>query len=188
MIVVSFRCESLSPLLMNNPAGMLKARAAGKGRTNVKHIPEPDVEAEDGTYRLPDGTLYFPTLAFRRTAIDAGKGRRIGKVAASGVMTGSLFIAGDHLETVLLDPKTDDPLDAYEVDVRRAVPPGQGAVIRARPRVDSWAAVVSFELDDERVPAELLEELFRLGGNAVGIGNYRPQKGGVYGRFTVERL
>lgn len=190
MITMVFRCESISPLLSNNPAGMLKMQARKAKTRGTRYIPPAAEEAEDGTYRLPDGSLYHPTLAFRRCAIDGGKGRKPpgSRSGLNTILAASLFIAGDRLETPLVDPDTGEPLRDYEIDTRRSVPPGQGAVIRARPRLDAWAATVTFELDDDRVDPDLAEWAFRSGGSNVGIGNYRPEKGGVYGRFRVIRL
>lgn len=186
---ISFDVTGVSPLLMNSPHGMIAQAAQRKG-VNTRRIPEPEVEAEGGAYRLSDGTLYFPTLAFRRALIDAGKGRRVGssRRGANTVMAGSVFIPDGLLETRLVDPSTGEFLEKYELDLQRAVPPRQGAVIRARPRLDRWAAVVTFDVDTDVIPLDLVEALFTLAGSSVGVGNFRPQKGGVYGRFNVQRM
>jgi len=187
MAIVKYRVTGISPLLMDNPAGLLAPKSSG---ARTRHVPSPSEEAEAAAYRLPDGDLYFPALAFRRALIDGGTGRKIGTRGAISVIAGSVFLPDDApLEVPLVDPDTDKPLREYEVDVQRAVlRANKAAVARARPRLNSWAADVAFDYQDDVYPRgpELLTEVFTLAGTAVGIGNYRPQKGGIFGRFRVE--
>ena len=185
MAVIRYRITGISPQLMNSPASMLTPTPTG---ARAKTVPSPEREAENGAYRLPDGALYFPTLAFRQALIDAGTGRRIGKRGASSVLTGSVFLPdGVGMETPLVDPDTSEPLRDYVVDVQRAViRTTKAGVVRARPRLDRWAADIAFEYDDSFFPGELLTEVFALAGTTIGVGNYRPQKRGIFGRFQVK--
>jgi hypothetical protein len=183
--VIRYRITGISPLLMDNAASMLTPKPVG---ARAKAIPTPETEAESGAYRLPDGALYFPTLAFRQALIDAGTGRRIGKRGATSVLSGTVFLPdGVGLETPLVDPDTSEPLHNYVVDIQRAViRTTKAGVARARPRLDRWAADIGFEYDDSFFPGELLTEVFTLAGTTIGVGNYRPQKRGIFGRFQVK--
>ncbi len=188
---VTFRCTSISPLLMNNPASMLVQTKKVRGQAQ-EH--DPAEEAEAGAYRFDSGHLYFPTLAFRRACIDAGAGRKVAgtRQSAKTILNGALFLpdeGGDSvLDTPLLDPDTDEPLEKYEVDVRRCVVQGRSAIIRGRPRLDEWAAYVTFQVDDARISLDHMTSIFEIAGSSIGIGNWRPQKGGIFGRFAVERI
>jgi hypothetical protein len=50
-------------------------------------------------------------------------------------------------------------------------------VWRYFPRIEDWAADVEFNVYDE---AEA--------GKFIGIGRFRPQNGGFYGRFSVDQI
>src|SRR5260370_14267179 len=109
---------------------------SGLGR---KRIDDAGAEAEAGTYRLEGGQLYHPAIAFRSALLSAGKGRRIGKLSAPGVLSGAVFLS--HAECALVNPETGKPIKTYTIDVRRAVVQRAG-VLRRRPSIDPWATTV----------------------------------------------
>jgi hypothetical protein len=173
------RVTGTSPLLMNS--------AQGLGQAAPGEIPPPEVEAERGAYRLPDGALWFPADGFRGALVRAGSGHRIGKRAATSVLKGAIFATAEAAP--LTDPATGEPLREYTVDIRRAVPPGARggvSVLRARPRIEKWAAVVQLEYDETLIDPATILHFLKIAGRNVGIGNFRPEKGGPFGRFTVE--
>ncbi len=182
MATVTYRVVGASPLLMNSAAAFTEADD-GKSKTR-QSIPPPEVEAENGTYRLDDGTLGFPAVAFKKAVVSAAKGRKIGRLGLPGIVLASVFETTEFVQ--LIDPKTEGPLSDYKIDIRGARPQKQGMVRRARPRLDAWACDVELEYDDELITEELLRDLLERGGRNVGVGNYRPEKSGRYGRFTVE--
>lgn len=178
MNVVRYRVTGTHPLLMHSPKGMGGA-AAGLGQ---KRIPSPADEAEAATYRLPDGQLYLPAIAFRSAILNASKGRRIGRFAAKGVLSSSLFVTDEHVP--LTDAK-GEPLSGFEIDVRRCVVQRQG-VMRARPKIDEWCGELALEFDPDFLKVDWITEIFALAGRTVGVGDYRPERSGPFGRFTVE--
>lgn len=182
MNLVTFRVVGISPLLMNSAAAFNEADD-GKARTR-RSIPPPAEEAEAGTYRLDNSALGFPAAAFKKTVVSAAKGRKVGRLGLPGIVLASVFETTELLP--LFHPDTGDPLYDYVIDIRGARPQGQGMVRRARPRLDAWACDVEFEYDEELISAELLADLLARGGRNVGIGNFRPEKSGRYGRFEVE--
>jgi hypothetical protein len=77
-----FRITGLNPLLMHNPIGM---KRSGGGLGGPKKIPTAGDEAEAGVYRMPNGTLFVPSIAFRSSIVGKGGGAtrmRIGKFSA----------------------------------------------------------------------------------------------------------
>lgn len=181
MNTITFRVVGISPLLMNSAAAFTIA-ADGKAKT-TRSIPAPEVEAEAGAYRLADGALGFPAAAFKKTVVSAAKGRKVGKLGLPGIVLASVFETAELLP--LIHPVTEASIHDYVIDIRGARPQGQGMVRRARPRIDEWAADVEFEYDEELISDELLADLLARGGRNVGIGNFRPEKTGRYGRFEV---
>jgi hypothetical protein len=177
MPTITIHVEGISALLLHNPAGMRPSEQ----QLGRKTIPTPEDEAEAGTYRLPNGQLYLPTPAFRSCLVSAGKGRRFGKTAATTIIKGAVFPSDEV--TPLITPD-GDPLHDYEIDMRRAVIQ-RAAVVRCRPKLPKWAADVHFDVDEEFISDTQVRELFAIGGRVVGVGDYRPEKAGPFGRFTV---
>jgi len=177
MQLVVIEVEGVSPLLLHNPAGMRPA-SDSLGR---KNIPDVEVEAEAGTYRLPDGQLALPTPAFRSCLVSGGKGRRFGKTAATTIIKGAVFAADEF--TPLCDPD-GTPAHTFDIDMRRAVVQ-RAAIVRARPKLAKWAATVRFEIDDEFISEQQVREVLAIGGRTIGVGDYRPEKAGPFGRSTL---
>lgn len=181
MKTVTFTVRGASPLLMNSAAAFTIADT-GEAKTR-RSIPTPEVEAEAGAYRLDDGTLGFPAAAFKKAVVSAAKGRKVGRLGLPGIILASVFETSELIP--LIDPKTDKPISDYVIDIRGARPQGQGMVRRARPRLDAWQCDVEFEYDDDLLDIDLLRELLERGGRNVGVGNFRPEKTGRYGRFEI---
>ncbi len=170
--------EGTSPLIMNNPASM---RAPGGG---LRPIPTPEEESTAKRYLMP-GTQVLCVRAdhIHQCIKVAGRGFRIrGKESVAPYLSGSLEVQPEYISL---------GTETYEIDVRRAVVNKQG-VQRARPLVWPWRA--SFELlYDETVFAEkflnevLHDQIMKRAGTGVGLLDYRPSKGGRYGRFIVTR-
>jgi hypothetical protein len=176
--VIEYPIEHTSPLLMHNPAGM---KVMGEVMAKKK-IPTQEEEAAAGVYRLPSGQLYMPNDAFRSALVKAGSGRKIGKTFVTTIVKGAVFSATDAVPITSPD---GTPITTWDsIDVRRVII-GKAGILRARPRIEKWAAVVPFEIDTEMISPELVEELLDLAGRLVGVGDYRPEKSGPFGRFRV---
>lgn len=192
----------ISPILMNNPASM---RSTDDAKMKVKSIPPPEEEAETKVYRMADGQLYFPTEGFRLGILKkAVQGRKIGKRFASAVVAGALFLTNDRMP--LFDPEVDLEVESpnhvspetvvgmeerkitdYEVDVRRVVIQSSG-IRRARPRVWPWGGILDYEYDLDFITPEVVLNLQRIAGKLAGVGDYRPQKTGSFGRYSVRAI
>jgi hypothetical protein len=180
MKTATFRVVGASPLLMSSAAEFTVADNGGpKTRQSV---PPPEVQAEAATYRMEDGSLGFPAAAFKKAVVSAAKGRKVGKLGLPGIILASVFETTEYLS--LIHPETGECLHDYVIDIRGARPQ-QGMVRRSRPRLDAWACDVALEYDDELVTEDLVRELLERAGRNIGIGNFRPEKSGRYGRFEV---
>lgn len=180
MYVLQFRLIGKSSLLMHNPRSMLSENGSMK-----KRVPTAEEEAEMSAYRLPDNSLYVPTLAIRNSMLIGSGGLRINKKAARPQLAGAV------LPSDMAFPLVDDqgsPITKYAIDLQRAVVQGAG-IIRARARVDlPWNLVCSFALNaDTDREAEtfvaVANEALRYAGTSVGLLDYRPAKSGWYGTF-----
>jgi hypothetical protein len=68
----------------------------------------------------------------------------------------------------------------------RPVRVGSSQVIRTRPKFQNWAFDVPFQLDTEVLDLADLERVLVIAGQVVGLGDWRPEKGGRRGRFTAQ--
>jgi len=182
MKTITLHVVGESPLLMHSTKGMTRA---GSAKMKAKKVPDAKEEAELAAYRDDDGHLFVPCIFFRQAAVSAGKGRKIGKHFATTLLRGALI--DPDRRALLVDPGTGEVLTEYEID-ERAVVVGKARVMRARPRLDTWAAGVTLDYDDDVLDPEIIADVLDTAGTRVGVGDYRVEKGGWFGRFRVDSV
>jgi hypothetical protein len=185
--IVHVRLVGVTPLLMHNPIGM----SIG-GTAKTRRIPTPEEEAKAGLYASDDGRLYVKFIAIRTCAMAGAKALKVGKMSGARFLAGCLLNVDLDAPCWLYDPDTGRPLTQsdYVIDLRRVVVQHQG-VVRARPKIMTWATEASFIFDASQVsrPEELdlmLIDALQRGGQVCGIGDYRPERSGPFGRFYAE--
>lgn len=65
---------------------------------------------------------------------------------------------------------------------------GSSRVKRRMPRLIQWSADAEVHLIDEVITHDVLERALVDAGRFVGLGRFRPQSGGFYGRFIVDTI
>lgn len=179
MKTIEVRIEGISPLLQHRFAvedhdAKSKKQSATSGDADIKK----------SLYQLPDGTVYQPAEHLMGALKTAGPsfqipGRR--KVTYKNVVSGGYLII-EPFAIPHLNPK-------WEIDSRPVVVPAtKGRVLRKRPCFREWALSFKFIVDEMEIPVAVLKEMLDLAGRNVGIGDFRPAKGGSFGRFQVTRF
>lgn len=62
---------------------------------------------------------------------------------------------------------------------------GQVRVNRTRAKFDEWSVTFRVDIDSELVDADQLELWLDIAGRRIGLGDWRPEKSGIYGRFET---
>jgi hypothetical protein len=84
----------------------------------------------------------------------------------------------DHPET----PAT------WEADVRKGTNPNGGeAVAICRPRFDAWAFDFKIDIDTIEIGEHAIREVVDKAGRRIGLGDFRPNRKGIFGQFVVEK-
>ena len=124
---------------------------------------------------VENGRFGFPSVAFKAAAITAVT--TIGSLTK--VMARQCFhILGEYVE--ILGPPPSMREDMVRV--------GMGtADIRHRAEFETWGAILRVQFNAGVMSAEQVINLFEAGGFGVGIGEWRPEKDGVNGRFHVAK-
>jgi hypothetical protein len=176
-----FKITGLTPLLQNNPKSM-----GGNGGIKTKKHPAPEEDAENKVYRMDDGQIYIPSISFRSSVIAPRGGataQRIGKSAAGTIFSAGVMNADEFCR--LYHPETSKPIHDYEIDIRRVVVQKNG-ILRARPKIPEWGCDLPLEIDDNFLSIDDVLELLNRAGKIAGVGDYRPQSKGIFGRFKAE--
>jgi len=80
-----------------------------------------------------------------------------------------------------------DQFETYEEWVK--IPPRTGAMVMiGRPRLRTWSVNFVIVMDDELYGADGLQKVIEHAGKIIGIGAWRAEKRGPYGRFTLKQF
>jgi hypothetical protein len=191
---ITAKLRGMTPLLMHRPGGMTAATGEVK-RTNERRIPTPEEEVVQAEYRDDDGILFAPARWIMRAMVEAGKAFQNPQNKRQTMMKvlAAAIIPPPVLGFPLFDPESGEPLRDYEIDVQRVVVQ-RNAVMRARPRIDDWTVYINLGIDQTVLGGELQEtgkfllDILATAGSKQGFGDFRPEKGGSYGRFRVEEF
>lgn len=147
----------------------------------------PREEAQRVAYQNPAGDFYFPGAAFSRMLREAGGGHKIkgSRKSAKYVVPSAVLVLDD---AVFVLDGTGEKAKTFEVDSRPVVIPAtKGRVMRHRPRFDAWGMRVTIRINDAILEPKFVRQLFEEGGRQIGIGDFRPEKGGPFGTFEIMR-
>lgn len=153
-------------------------------RVHVKKQ-DPREAAEKAAYRNGNGELYIPGTAVARMLREAGAAhkQRGSRKSLKYVVPAAVLVVE---EQIVLRDAEGSPLTKFEVDSRPVVIPStKGRIMRHRPRLNSWHAEFSLEIKEDLMDPQLIHQLLTEGGLQLGLLDFRPEKGGSFGRFAV---
>lgn len=171
---------SLSPY--SQSAGHLTPKA---------HAKETADEYEVRTWREKatvnaDGIVSIPGFGLKQ-CLDAAAKRLSMKIPGKRNATYTKHFAGGILLPDLVPlGMTKEELEGQTLFVNSDGIRGSGKrVWRTFPLIKSWSADVAFHVIDAEITRDVFERHLREAGMFVGIGRFRPEKGGTNGRFKV---
>lgn len=135
-------------------------------------------------YHKTDG-IYLPTISVRSSIVGGGKLRKLGKAIQR-----STFLIDERTTLQYSGPKNPEDLwnaGTEFVDVRSVVVNAK-RIMRYRPKFTDWSVTVSINYDQTQIDRDDLLLCAQDAGAFIGIGDFRPDKGGMFGRFTVEAV
>lgn len=175
---INIEITGVTPLLMNR----------FNIEENESKIKEKDLTPREVAYKKAylDGNnkLIYPTANIFSCIIAAGVFHKYGKVKITTARS-SLIPAGLMMQDGYIYFK--EPVE-WEVDTRRVVVPSTGGAIPChRPRLDKWSLEFNLELDVKMFSPNLVRTIVDDAGQKIGLGDYRPSRKGIYGRFVVTK-
>jgi hypothetical protein len=191
--VVDVTVESISPMLQHAMTRETVEQVLIRGERPPKDKTRPLLDiAKEGLYVGPNGEYGIPPNILFACLREAGRavkfdGRKCISTADSTLLPSILSIEatipdGDGFIPFVGAPK-------WQVDVRRGNLEGNGkntAVGIVRPRFDNWSFKVRVVIAEEGgVTEQTVRSLFAIAGRRVGLGAFRPQKNGPFGRFRI---
>jgi hypothetical protein len=142
------------------------------------------LRAEFHLYRnQKSGKCFMPSEHIRGSLINAGSfiKSKVGnaKKNMKNIVAGMFFV---NPEEIILP-------ESWIIDKRSAVNKNiKARIICIRPKWESWK--VNFELwvDNDTITSETVKNLVEIAGQYVGIGSFRPEHNGMFGRFNLTKF
>jgi hypothetical protein len=171
---VAFTLVGDSPLIVHAWSEKAKKQMLDKQMkkaTKAKEAKDPDADYESCFYRTDAGGYGFPAIGVKAAMVSAARFVD----AKMTVMRGAFHIDAQMLE-VIGEPRPREDM----------VRVGMGAAdIRYRPEFVDWKIPVTIKFNAGVISAEQILNLVNAAGFGVGIGEWRPERNGSFGRFHV---
>ena len=166
-----------------DPRNIEKAKVVakkGSNRTSADDAYERELSCRLGLY-LADGKVIVPVGMIRSCIEMAARKFRQGPQVREGltVLSTEFVYDTERYGTTELEI-------GKKAQFTCAVKQGQVRILRTRPRFETpWSVAAKLDCDDELVDGEQLDRWLEVAGRRVGIGDWRPEKSGMHGRFTA---
>ena len=183
MKTITVTIEGTTPLLVHRFTDAAQLSATSGTRASIATDAESPVEqATQALYTDDAGTSGIPQPNLFRCLIDAGKFFKAGRSKIT-TQKSSLIPACVAIEQPFL------PIDStagWKVDTRPVrIPSTGGRILRHRPCYDDWWLRFTLTVDETVISVKLLRELVDTDGSRIGLGDFRPDCKGPFGKFKV---
>lgn len=172
-----------SPLIVHRFSEKAKQQMldAMQGRRSLKEPKNPEAEYMGAFYRLPDGTPGVQVSAFKEALV--GAARFFGRDVTMTTLRQCVFCRGEigtdgfALARIVGDVRMRE-------DVVRV---GRGGTdLRYRPEFPQWSTTLTIIYIPSMLTRESVLALLDAGGMGVGICEWRPERHGTFGCFTID--
>ncbi len=193
---LEFTLAGVSPLIMHNGATGLDTRSAlsreiaaittkrGGNRTDVDDRRLRELECQRSLY-LGDGDRpTVPEAALRAMIEAAARKTKQGPQVREGLMIEGVVFRYDV-------KRYGEKVEELSTNAQFVAPVvvGRQRILRTRAKFDCpWSVVGVADVDPELVDKDQLTAWLATGGRRVGLGDWRPQSSGHYGKFNVEKV
>lgn len=182
---IQVKISGTTPMLCNRfTDASAMAATSGTRAATVGGKGTPREQAEKKLYLSEQtGDPIVPSPNLFRCLIDAGKYFKAGKSKVTTIKSSLIpaCLSIDELEIPIETP------NQWEVDTRAVrIPSTGGRILAHRPCFHDWSLQFTLELDEEVMDCKLLREIVDTAGKRIGLGDFRPDCKGPFGKFVVD--
>ena len=184
--------KGISPLIQHNGAAGLDTRSAaniekaaiakkrGSNRTEADDLRLRELECQTSFWLDGGGAPTVPEAALRAVIETGARKLKQGPQVREGLIVEQVT-AFDYDKKL---GKTVNEL-GKSVQFTVGVVVQRARILRTRAKFDEWAVTFTVEVDPELVDKEQLASWLDIAGRRIGLGDWRPEKSGHYGRFET---
>lgn len=172
--------EGVSPLLINRFKEQDEVPQKMK-KSGKKDYGTPREQAESAAYQDPDGKIWIPSTWPKGCLSTVASDYKLpsSRKSVKSVIGGAVIPVD---EKVYFDEKYK--IKNIEVDSRPCVVQ-RARIMRHRARLEKWSLTFALQIEETILEPGNVHEMMNDAGRRAGIGDFRPARGGPFGRFSV---
>lgn len=175
-------CDRLADPL--DPATIRHRQLTSKrNKTEDDHLAIARSQWEGLLYLDKGNNVVMPTMNIRACLVAGGKINKLGQQLKRAALMLDEYAPLDYGKKLSVDQ-----LWAEGYVDRRSVVVSRARVIAYRPKFSQWQLAFTLFYDESILDESQIVQSFENSGKYVGLGGFRPEKGGIFGRFTVEKV
>ena len=185
-----------SPIIMHNGAAGLDTRSPisreiaaitakrGGNRTEADDDRLRELECQRSFWLDESGAPAIPATAVRAVVESGARKRKQGPQVRGGLVVMDTAFRYDTLKYgTTIEELGKNAQYSVPVVVQRA------RILRTRAKFDCpWTCMFNVDVDEELIDESQLLEWLDIGGRQIGLGDWRPEKSGTFGRFNVSEI
>ena len=187
--------EGVSPLIMHSASGLDPLSPINREIREITSKKGSDLtETDEARLRQLKTLLSLWLDSDEHPTIPAAAVRRVTETAARKLKHGpkvreGIVVARSHFEYDTA--RYGETLDELSISTQFTVPVviNRGRILGTRAKFDCpWSCEFDLDCDDELVSEQFLVQWLDIAGRRIGLGDWRPEKSGQYGRFTTREI
>lgn len=175
MVEYDVKIQGITPILFNR---FIESSIDSEIKKRAGAVKKSD--PEDKLYKTAEGLIYTPSTHIQGMLISSSKEF---KIRGKRTSTYSKLVGSS------VDVNPDAIVHKIQTwvpySVSAVVPSTRGRMMVTRPKMDKWEIEFTLKFNDDDIPVEVIKNILDHGGQYNGLGDWRPEKKGKFGKFIV---
>lgn len=180
MKTVKVIIKGISPLLINRfkEEAEVKQAVTKKGK---KDYGTPREQATATAYQDKDGRLWIPSAWVKGAIQTIASDYKLpsSRKSVKSVSGGAIIPTTEKLYFLEKHTVKNIEIDSRPVVIQRS------RIMRHRARLEDWSVECFLEIESDIIPPDEVHQILNDAGRRAGMGDFRPARGGPFGRFSV---
>jgi hypothetical protein len=143
---------------------------------------------QDRVHWTAEGQAFMPPMGFKRSLETAARFLRMRIPGKDKSEFGKHFLSGILVPRGIVLPIDREHLEHEKLYLSSSGKKGEMNVLKWEPLIREWSGELEYYVLDDVITPEVFETHLREAGNFIGMGRFRPEKGGFYGRYEVKKV
>ena len=172
---INVEIKGTTPIIFNR---FRDKQIEGKSKKRTGAVVESEIE--DKLY-LIDEKVCLPSVYLKNSLTEASKQF---KIIGKGKSTYTKLVASTvDITPFMIEFKSKNKFEVFRISAVN--PMTRGRMMTERPKYNKWSVEFEIILNDESVDSKVINEILEHAGKYVGIGDWRPQTKGMFGKFMI---